>query len=98
MKVIVGFSAPPNGFWSGEMRNRQKQKMPRNSLSVTEINTDFENPFHDPDVSRAMDLRWMISGAGYPFFMGHPGGPMNPLAIFAVMTPDKRPQDPHMDD
>jgi hypothetical protein len=24
MKVIGGFSAPPNGFWSGEMSSRQK--------------------------------------------------------------------------
>jgi hypothetical protein len=69
MKVIEGFSAPPNGFWSGEMSGRQKQKTPRNSLSGTDINTDIENPLHDLDVSQAMDLRW-ISGAGHPFFKG----------------------------
>jgi hypothetical protein len=62
--VIGGFSAPPNGFWSGEMSSRQKQRTPRNGLSGTDI--------------------W-ISGTGHPFFKS---------IKFAVMTPDKRPQDP----
>jgi hypothetical protein len=96
MKVIGGFSAPPNGFWSGEMRSRQKQKTPRNSLSVTDINTDIETGSTLLTFQQVMDLRW-ISGAGHPFFKGHPGGPMKLTRKFAVMTPDKRPQDPHMD-
>jgi hypothetical protein len=68
MKVIGGFSAPPNGFWSGEMSSRQEQKTPRNSLSGTDINTDIENPFHGLDVSIsnriALDLRGWSSVKG----------------------------------
>jgi hypothetical protein len=60
MKVIGGFSAPPNGFGSGhpsKMSSRQKQQPPSHNLNGTHINTEAENPLSDLDFQQATDLR-----------------------------------------
>jgi hypothetical protein len=61
MKVIGGFSAPPNGFrfsHPSKMSSRQKQETPRYSLSgTTHINTNVENPLSDLDLQQAIELR-----------------------------------------
>jgi hypothetical protein len=78
------------------MSSRQKKKTPRNSLSVTDINSDIETCF----MILTFQKQWTcveFPGAGRAFFKGIPGGPMKLTRKFAVMTPDKRPQDPHMD-
>jgi hypothetical protein len=60
MKMIGGFSAPPNGFRFSHpsKMSSQKQETPRYSLSgTTHINTDVENPLSDLDLQQAIDLR-----------------------------------------
>jgi hypothetical protein len=69
MKVIGGFSAPPNGFRSGhpsKTSSRQMQETPRCSLSGTHINTDVENAFSDVDFQQAIDLRTRHQAWGTP--------------------------------